>query len=495
MLTPEERWREVNALFERALDEAPVDLDAWLDAQQVTDEQIRADVRSLLRHRSRSGSFLANPIVDRMPDLMADDHQLQPGQVVGKYTIVRELGRGGMGRVYLATEQPLGRSVALKALSPELARDPVYRERFRREAKAAAALTHPGICTIHAFEEIDGNLYLASEFVDGRTLREEVESTPRPTVDLIRRTAQDFASALSSAHRQGITHRDLKPENVMRTTDGRLKILDFGLALIETPTGALASMAGNLTLPRAVVGTPAYMAPEQLKGERADSRTDVFALGVVLYEYACGTHPFHADDIYAIASRILHNEPTPIGHRRPDLPSTLATAITRCLRKPPADRFTSATEIALALDHADSVPIPGQLTPWWRTHQLAVIALYFTACVLTWQIKEWEPGIATALFIATCAAATVGGVLRGNLLWLERVTSTGLATEQRRATKVTLTFDLAISLVLVADGALLAFGRPVPSALTIALGVVIAIATLVIEPATTTRTFAQPESG
>ena len=139
--------------------------------------------------------------------------------------------------------------------------------------------------------------------------------------------------------------------------------------------------------------------------------------------------------------------------------------------------------------------MPGRLTPWWRTHQLAVIALYFTACVLTWQIKEWEPGIATALFIATCAAATVGGVLRGNLLWLERATGTGLATEHRRARKVTLTFDLAISLVLVADGALLGSGRPVPSALTIALGVVIAIATLFIEPVTTTRAFGQPESG
>jgi hypothetical protein len=495
MLTPDERWKEIKALFERALDEAPVDLDAWLDAQQVTDERIRTDVRSLLRHHSRSGSFLANPIADRMPYLMTD--LLQPGQVVEKYTIVREIGRGGMGRVYLATEQGLGRSVALKALSPELARDPVYRERFRREAKAAAALTHPGICTIHDFKEIDGNLYIAWEFVDGRTLREEVESNPRPTVDVIRRTAQDLASALSSAHRQGITHRDLKPENIMRRTDGHLKILDFGLALVETPTGAPASTAGNLTLPGAAAGTPAYMAPEQLKGERADSRTDVFALGVVLYEYACGTHPFHADHIYTVADRILHSEPTPIGHRRPDLSSTLVTVITRCLRKPPADRFTSATEIAMALDHADSVPLPtpGRLTPWWRTHQLAVIALYFTACVVTWQIKEWEPGIATAFFIATCAAATVGGVLRGNLLWLERVTSTGLATEHRRATKVTYTFDLAISLVLVADGALLAFGRPVPAALTIALGAVIATATLFIEPGTTTRTFAQPESG
>ena len=189
----------------------------------------------------------------------------------------------------------------------------------------------------------------------------------------------------------------------------------------------------------------------------------------------------------AVADRILHSEPTPIGHRRSDLPSPLATAITRCLRKPPPDRFPSATEIADALNHADSGPMPGRLTPWWRTHQLAVIALYFTACVLTWQIKEWEPGIATALFIATCAAATVGGVLRGNLLWLERVTGTGLASEHQRARKVTLTFDVAISLVLVADGALVGSGRPVPSALTIALGVVIATATLVIEPVTTKR--------
>jgi len=494
VLTPDERWKRVKELFELALEQEPKDLDEWLDEQGETDEQIRSEVLSLLKHHSKTGAFLVDPIADRMPNLMEDDHQLQPGQVVGKYTMVRELGRGGMGRVYLATEQPLGRSVAVKALSPELARDPVYRERFRIEAKAAAALTHPGICTIHAFEEIDGNLYIVSEFVDGRTLRAEIESNGRPTIDVVRRTAQDLASALSSAHRQGITHRDLKPENVMRTADGHLKILDFGLALVER-TGAFASMPGNLTLPSAVIGTPAYMAPEQLKGKRADSRTDVFALGVVLYEYACGTHPFHSDDIWAVASRILHSEPTPIGHRRPDLSSTLATAITRCLRKPPTDRFPSATEIADALKHADSVPIPGRLTPWWRTHQLAVIALYFTACVLTWQIKEWEPGIATALFIATCAAATVGGVLRGNLLWLERVTGMGLATEHQRARKVMLTFDVAISLVLVADGALVGSGRPVPSALTIALGVVIAIATLFIEPVTTNRAFGQPELG
>jgi tRNA A-37 threonylcarbamoyl transferase component Bud32 len=410
-----------------------------------------------------------------------------------RYRLLGEAGRGGMCTVFLAEDPVLERRVALKVLDvPDADGDLALR--LAREAKILARLEHPGIAPVHDVGRLpDGRVFYAMQYVEGPRL-DAFAATTRNLLDRLR-VFQRIVEAVAFAHDRGILHRDLKPENVMRTTDGRLKILDFGLALIETRAGAFASMAGNLTLPRAVVGTPAYMAPEQLKGERADSRTDVFALGVVLYEYACGTHPFHADDIYAIAYRILHNEPTPIGHRRSDLPSPLATAITRCLRKPPPDRFPSATEIADALNHADSAPIPGRLTPWWRTHQLAVIALYFTACVLTWQIKEWEPGIATALFIATCAAATVGGVLRGNLLWLERVTGTGLATEQRRATKVTLTFDLAISLVLVADGALLAFGRPVPSALTIALGVVIAIATLVIEPATTTRTFAQPESG
>ena len=513
MLTPDENWNQVKALFERALEEEPADVGVWLDDQNVTDERVRAEVMSLLRHNSQSGSFLNDPIADRMPDLMGDArqlqpgqgvHQLQPGQVVGKYTIDREIGRGGMGRVYLATEQRLGRSVALKALSPELARDPVYRERFRREAKAVAALTHPGICMIHAFEEIDGNLYIASEFVDGHTLRKEVESDRRPTVDAIRRTAQDLASALSSAHLKGITHRDLKPENVMRTTDGHLKILDFGLALVETRAGAPASMLDNLTLAKAIVGTPGYMSPEQLNGDRADSRSDVWALGVVLYEHASGVHPFHADGGFAVMSRILNSEPVPLDRLRSDLPHSLVSVITKCLRKPPDDRFPSAMEMVEALNRVDVAPTTKTLTEiapttktltWWRIHQLAVTGLYLVACILAWQIKEWRPGVATAIFFAIGVAATVGGFFRGHLLFTERVIGSGLDGDRQRASSITHTTDLVIALALVVDGGLLAFGRPVPALLTIVLGVVIAIAKWVFEPRTTSASFPQPESG
>lgn len=280
----------------------------------------------------------------------------------------------------------------------------------------------------------------------------------------------------------------------MRTSDGRLKILDFGLALIKSPDRLPPSLQGTLTVPGAIMGTPTYMAPEQLNGQRADNRTDVFALGVLLYEYASGTHPFHADGALAVVSRILESEPTPLERLRLDLPRSLVAVITRCLQKPPADRFRSAIDIVEALDRVHVARPPAPLT-WWRTHQTAVTGLYFVACALAWQAKEWRPGVATAVFFAIGVAATVGGFFRGHLLFTERVNGNGLETERRRASSVTLGTDLAVALALVIDGGLLAFGRPVPAVLTIALGVGIALARLVIEPATTTATFAQPESG
>jgi hypothetical protein len=236
------------------------------------------------------------------------------------------------------------------------------------------------------------------------------------------------------------------------------------------------------------------MAPEQLNGQRADSRTDVFAFGLLLFEYACGTHPFAAEIPMGIMARILESEPTPVARHRQDLPASLVAVINRCLRKAPADRFPSAIEVVSALDRVKTAPAAGPLTTWWRTHQVAVMALYFVACGLTWQIKEWQPGVATTLFIATGIAATVGGVFRGHLLFMERVTSSGLTTERRRATPVTFVFDLAVALALVVDGGLLAFERPVPAVLTIALGIGIALVRLVVEPATTAATFTQPES-
>ena len=202
---------------------------------------MRAEVRSLLDHHSRAGSFLTQPVAEAAPHLLEDEHTLEPGTVLGSYTVVREIGRGGMGRVYLASDARLGRTVALKALAPQLTREAHHRDRLRREARAAAVLTHPGICTVYALEEFDGELYIATEFVEGHTLRDEIAAEQRPSLDAIVATARELASALASAHAKGITHRDLKPENVMRTQDGRIKMLDFGLARVETGPGGIAA--------------------------------------------------------------------------------------------------------------------------------------------------------------------------------------------------------------------------------------------------------------
>ena len=273
-----ERWRRVRELFERAFEEKPADVPAWLDRNGVDDWQLREEVLSLIQHHAGAGSFLDNPAGQRLAEFIANDHPLEPGQPWPAPH--RSRHRQRRSGAYLPCERRAsGPPGGLKALSPDLTADPSHRERLRREASAAAALSHPGICTVYALEEFDGELYIASEFVDGHTLRVEIKQR-RPTANEVVTVARDLARALGHAHNSGITHRDLKPENVMRTRDGQLKIVDFGLARIETPPGDRDVF---LTQPGTVMGTPDYMAPEQLNGQRADARADVWAFGVVLY--------------------------------------------------------------------------------------------------------------------------------------------------------------------------------------------------------------------
>ena len=492
-----DHWRRVRDLFEAALDQPSGALESWLDRESGGDQQLRADVRSLLDHHERTGSFLVEPVGNRMAALMGDARVLQPGDRLGSYTIIREVGRGGMGRVYLASDARLGRNVALKALPPELTLDTSHRDRLRREARAAAALTHPGICTVYALEEFEGDLFIASEYVDGTTLRYQLDSGRRPSPADLARIAGELAAALAHAHHHGIVHRDLKPDNVMMTSEGRVKILDFGLARLSTPDAA----AGPITQPGTVFGTPAYMAPEQLQGETVDARADVFAFGVLVYEYACGVHPFGAATPLAVAARILESEAAPIAERRADVPSEVAVVIHRCLSKAPGDRFDSGAGIARALERggrARARPergrgVPRRLATWWRSHQFVAIGLYFIASVLCWQIKEWQPGVMTAIFVAVAIASTVAGVFRGHLVFTERMNAPRLAGELRRAALVTLLADLLIGLALAAAGLLLASTRPVPAVLTIALGIGIALTRLVVEPSTTSA-FINPEA-
>jgi serine/threonine protein kinase len=483
-------WARVRDLFEAALEESPADADGWLRAREA-DSDVRREVLSLLDHHSRAGDFLADSIVERVPALLDEaDAAFDNGAVVGHYRIDRELGRGAMGRVYLATDTRLGRAVALKALAPHLTGDASHRERLRREARAAAALTHSGICTVYALEEIDGQLFIASELVDGRTLRDEMDrGTPR-SAKAIAATARELAEALASAHLKGVVHRDLKPENIMRNADGRLKILDFGLARIEQRADAPA-MAGA-TVPGALVGTPAYMSPEQLNGQPADARSDVFALGVVLYEYACGAHPFAAATPLAVAARVLESEPAPIASRCVYIPSSLGAVVDRCLRKAPGDRFDSAGAIAevLRASHT-STPAPAPFIAMWRIHQLATMLLYVAVTTVAWWIKEFlKPNaMLLAVFVALGISSAAAGVMRGHLVFTSALNPAQLSSERQRLRIPLLALDMLIAAGGLLAGLTLVPVRPLAGVLSAALAIGLALATVMMEPATTSAAF------
>ncbi|MGE5242620.1 MAG: serine/threonine-protein kinase [Betaproteobacteria bacterium] len=485
-------WRRVRDLFEQALGVAPADLDAWLAGQTGVDDAVREEVRSLMAQHSRAGRFLSQALVERHPELVGEDEALVEGAVVGSYTILREIGRGGMGRVYLARDVRLDRDVALKALAPHLTGDPAYRERLRREARAAASLSHPGICTVYALEEVEGALYIATEFVDGCTLREEI-AAGRPGGDRVLRTFRELAAALAAAHARGIAHRDLKPENVMRTRDGRLKVLDFGLAQLVDSTRPEASA---VTRPGLLIGTPAYMAPEQLRGQPADARADVFALGVLMYEYACGEHPFAAPNELAVAARVLESAPQPLAERGVTIPAGVAATIERALRKNPGERFASAGEILQELDRerepsaAAGASRARPIVGWWRTHQAASMGLYVAATIVAWEIKQRVGGAAaTWVFVGVGVASAAAGIARGHMLFTEWANRARLPTERRRASPLTRLGDLAITAGLLGDGLLLAPGQPLWAMLTMAFALGVALAAFLMEPATTNSVF------
>jgi len=498
-MTPAQ-WQRVRELFEAALDAPPANLREWLEAQSL-DSVVRAEVESLLNHHSRAGSFLNEPVPESVPALLDEEEAMSAGTVIGHYTVVRELGRGAMGRVYLATDSRLGRQVALKALAPHLTDDASHRERLKREARAAAGLAHPGICTVYALEEIDGQLFIASELVDGHTLREEIVRDRQPRADAILATARELAEALAGAHGKGITHRDFKPENVMRDRTGRLKVLDFGLArtahaltpLSSSPAGALA------TLPGLLVGTPAYMSPEQLNGQTAGPGADVFAFGVVLYEYACGVHPFEASTPLGLAARVLESDARPVVDGCRHIPPNVAAVVDRCLRKSPAERFATGAEIveALASDHAPAEPARlDRFQTMWRVHQGASMALYVVATTIAWWIKEqFRSPLSLWTFVAIGIAATIAGVSRAHLLFTWRMNRARLTHEWQRVRPAVVAIDLLMAAGLAADGISFVGIRPLWAMLTVAFAAGLALSTMLMEPATTAAAFDRPELG
>jgi TolB-like protein len=260
------------------------------------------------------------------------------GTTISHYRIVEQLGGGGMGVVYKAEDLRLGRTVALKFLAPQLSQDADAVTRFRNEARAASALDHPGICTIHSIEEApDGRLFIAMAFCEGETLKHRLESGPLPLADALR-IARQAADALSQAHARGIVHRDIKPANLMLTPTGDVKIVDFGVAkLADAPA---------MTTTGAWVGTPAYMSPEQAASGVVDARTDLWALGAVLFEMLTGRPPFRGDNAPAIVSSILYDDPPPLDTLRPGTPSAVTGIVRRLLAKDRGARYATAAELS-----------------------------------------------------------------------------------------------------------------------------------------------------
>ena len=272
---------------------------------------------------------------------------LAGGAKLGPYEILAPLGAGGMGEVYRARDTRLGRDVALKVLPQAFAQDVERMARFQREAKAMAALNHPNIVTIFSVEETDGLHFLTMELIEGQSLDRLIPQGGLP-VERILGIARPLAEALAVANEKSIIHRDLKPANVMVTGDGRVKVLDFGLAKEARPArhDEATQTYANQTRAGVVMGTPAYMSPEQIAGRAVDHRTDIFSLGIILFEMATGQRPFKGESSAELVSSVLRDNPSLISEIRADLPAGLARVIRRCLEKDPAQRVQNAREIA-----------------------------------------------------------------------------------------------------------------------------------------------------
>jgi Tol biopolymer transport system component len=326
------------------------------------------------------------------------------GNTLAHYTIVAGLGKGGMGEVYVAEDAKLHRRVALKVLPEAMAADPERRARFEREALAVAALNHPNIVTIHSVEEADGVHFITMELVEGQTLTKMLPRSGFSLSELLQ-IAIPLADAVSSAHRSGITHRDLKPDNIMVDGEGRLKVLDFGLAKLHDPADTVeeatqAPTAAVETEEGKILGTVAYMSPEQAEGKPIDSRTDIFSMGTILYEMATGERPFRGDTKMSTIGSILKDEPASVTESNRTLPRHLGRIIRRCLAKDPDRRYQTALDLRNELEELKAEIDSGELAPegegatprlWRGSRKLALLAVVVIATIVGAITVRWSP--------------------------------------------------------------------------------------------------------
>jgi len=392
-----ERWAQVRKILDAAL-ELPAEARTHYVAKVCgADADLHQEVKSFLAAHDRAGSrFLEEPTL--LPVT------LHPGTKLGAYEIIEMVGAGGMGEVYRARDTVLGREVAIKVLPSIFSRDSDRLRRFEQEARAAAGLNHPNILSIHQFGTQDGAPYIVSEFLEGETLRACLGRGPLPVERAIDCTLQ-IVSGLSAAHQKGIVHRDLKPENLFVTSSGWLKILDFGLAKLRRPEefgeAAETKTGGSGTMPGIIMGTVGYMSPEQVRGQPVDHRSDIFAVGAILYEMLSGERAFRGNTPADTLSAILTHEPSALAGTNPKITPPLDGIIERCLKKDPRERFQSMDDVGPALKALSVAPaslrdssVRSNVPPRKMSRRKAI----------------WLGGVALLALLALLVTANVGGI-------------------------------------------------------------------------------------
>ena len=389
-----ERWKQVTDLFQSAVERAPERRAAFLDEACHGDEGLRREVGSLLTSYERAENFIEVPAFEVAPELVTNDRAgALVGKLIGHYRIESLIGVGGMGEVFLARDEQLGRKAALKLLPEHLTADEAQLSRFKAEARSASALNHPNILTVYEIGS-EGNVrFIATEFIEGVTLR-ALLADEKMNLRTALEIAVQVASALTAAHEAGVVHRDIKPENIMLRPDGYVKVLDFGIAKLTEEGPArehheLATTSGLQTRPGLVLGTGRYMSPEQARGQKVDARSDIWSLGVVLYEMVVGIPPFLGETPSDCIASILTKELPPLSGVLPDVPLKLEEILQKALRKDRDERYQTARELL-----GDLHTLKGEL-------ELAGPA---RAGVIVRQIKRHKRGVLLMLAAAILAA-------------------------------------------------------------------------------------------
>lgn len=370
-------WQTIEDLFHAALPLNKERRAEYLAEACAGDEPLRREVETLLSAFEARSDFMEQPTFSLGLRVMSYEsrNELPAGQPIGSYKVLRKLGEGGMGKVYLATDTRLGRNVALKFLSGAIADDQWAKRQLIKEAQAVAMLDHPNICSIHGFEEVDGYSFIVMQYVEGETL-DALLRAKRLKLEQKLDLASQIAAALSEAHSHGIIHRDVKPQNIMVTASGQIKMLDFGLAkLIQQKhslleEGQQLSQTSKLGL---IPGTVAYMSPEQLRGERLDYRSDIFSFGTLLYEVLSGSNPHERPSKAETISAVLNQQAPPLRRSAPEVPRELDRIVTKCLEKNKEHRYQSVSEMRYDLNNLQTSA--NGATPWFQYFSLRIATM------------------------------------------------------------------------------------------------------------------------